>query len=221
MTAARPISKSKPGEIQKELDRRRPGQSRITTQRKEEDRVEILSGVFEGKTLGTPISLIVRNKDARSKDYEEMRVKYRPSHADYTYQAKYGIRDWQGGGRASARETIGRVAAGAIARKILREALGVEILAFVKSVRDLTACADPDTITRDQIESNIVRCPDSEIADRMIGQIEQARKDGDSLGGVVEAVARNVPPGLRGTGFRQARSRSGQSHPFSPGLQGI
>lgn len=210
-----------PGEIQKELDRRRPGQSRITTQRKEEDRVEILSGVFEGKTLGTPISLIVRNKDARSKDYEEMRVKYRPSHADYTYQAKYGIRDWQGGGRASARETIGRVAAGAIARKILHEALGVEILAFVKSVRDLTACADPDTITRDQVESNIVRCPDSEIADRMIGQIEQARKDGDSLGGVVEAVARNVPPGFGEPVFDKLEADLGKAILSLPACKGF
>lgn len=210
-----------PGEIQTELDRRRPGQSRITTQRKEEDRVEILSGVFDGKTLGTPISLIVRNKDARSKDYEEMREKYRPSHADYTYQAKYGIRDWQGGGRASARETIGRVAAGAIARKILHQALDVEILAFVKSVRDLTACVDPDTVTRDRIESNIVRCPDSDIAGRMIGRIEQARKDGDSLGGVVEAVARNVPPGLGEPVFDKLEADLGKAILSLPACKGF
>ncbi len=208
-------------EIQAELDRRRPGQSRITTQRREEDRVEILSGVFEGKTLGTPISLLVRNKDARSKDYEEVRVKYRPSHADYTYQAKYGIRDWQGGGRASARETIGRVAAGAIARKILHQALGVEILAFVKRVRNLTAGVDPDVVTRDQIESNIVRCPDPDIADRMIEQIEQARKDGDSLGGVVEAVARGVPPGLGEPVFDKLEADLGKAILSLPACKGF
>ena len=208
-------------EIQAELDRRRPGQSRITTQRKEADRVEILSGVFEGRTLGTPVSLIVRNRDARSRDYEEMRVKYRPSHADYTYQAKFGIRDWQGGGRASARETIGRVAAGAIARKILHRALGVEVLAFVKSVRGLTAEIDPDLVTRDQVESNIVRCPDSEIADQMIGQIEQARKDGDSLGGVVEAVARNVPAGLGEPVFDKLEADLGKAILSLPACKGF
>ncbi len=210
-----------PREIQNELDRRRPGQSRITTQRKEEDRVEILSGIFESKTLGTPISLLVRNRDSRSRDYEEMRVKYRPSHADYTYQAKYGIRDWKGGGRASARETIGRVAAGAIARKILHQTLGVEILAFVKRVRDLTAGVNPDVVTRDQVESNIVRCPDSEIAGRMIKQIEQARKDGDSLGGVVEAVARNVPPGLGEPVFDKLEADLGKAILSLPACKGF
>ncbi|MDE3258280.1 MAG: chorismate synthase [Gemmatimonadota bacterium] len=208
-------------EIQTELDRRRPGQSRITTQRKEEDRVEILSGVFEGRTLGTPISLIVRNRDARSRDYEEMRVKYRPSHADYTYQAKYGVRDWKGGGRASARETIGRVAAGAIARKILYQTLGVEVLAFVKRVRGLEADVDPDVVTRHQIESNIVRCPDSRIADQMIEQIEQARKDGDSLGGVVEAVARNVPPGLGEPVFDKLEADLGKAILSLPACKGF
>lgn len=208
-------------EIQTELDRRRPGQSRITTQRKEEDRVEILSGVFEGRTLGTPISLIVRNRDARSRDYEEMRVKYRPSHADYTYQAKYGIRDWKGGGRASARETIGRVAAGAIARKILHQTLGVEVLAFVKRVRGLEAGIDPEVVTRNQIESNIVRCPDSMIADQMIEQIEQARKDGDSLGGVVEAVARNVPPGLGEPVFDKLEADLGKAILSLPACKGF
>jgi chorismate synthase len=183
-------------EIQVELDRRRPGQSRITTQRKEEDRVEIHSGLFEGRTLGTPISMLVWNKDARSKDYEEMRTKYRPSHADYTYQARYGIRNWQGGGRSSARETIGRVAAGAVARKILSEACNVEIVAYVKQVQTLLASIDPGAVTREQVESNIVRCPHAETAERMIERIDQARKEGDSLGGVVEAVARNIPPGL-------------------------
>lgn len=183
-------------EIQIELDRRKPGQSRITTQRKEEDQVQILSGVFEGKTLGTPISMMVWNKDARSSDYEEMRVKYRPSHADYTYDAKYGIRNWKGGGRASARETIGRVAAGAIAQKLLRRDCGVEIVAYVNRVQNITVDIDPDTVTRDRVDENIVRCPDTKIAQEMIERIDQARKDGDSLGGVVEVVARNVPPGL-------------------------
>ena len=184
--------------IQRELDRRRacPGQSRITTQRKEEDRVEILSGVFEGHTLGTPISLMVKNKDARPKDYAEVRVKYRPSHADYTYQAKYGIRDWMGGGRASARETVGRVAAGAIAKRILRDAGGIDIVAYVRQVQDLVADVDPNTVTLDDVEANIVRCPEAACAERMIARIEAARKDGDSLGGVVECVARNVPVGL-------------------------
>ena len=185
-----------PEEIQGELDRRRPGQSRITTQRQEEDRVEILSGVFEGKTLGTPISMLVWNKDARTQDYEEVRVKYRPSHADYTYQAKYGIRNWKGDERTSARETVGRVAAGAVARKILRESCGTDILAYVKQVHTIAADLDPNSVTREQVEANIARCPDAEVAARMVERIDRARKDGDSLGGIVEAVARNVPVGL-------------------------
>ncbi|MBW4537993.1 MAG: chorismate synthase [Myxacorys chilensis ATA2-1-KO14] len=183
-------------EIQVELDRRRPGQSKITTPRKEADQCEILSGVFEGKTLGTPIAMLVRNKDQRSQDYDEMSVKYRPSHADATYDAKYGIRNWQGGGRSSARETIGRVAAGAIAKKILKEAANVEIIAYVKRIKDIEAMIDPSAVTMDQVESNIVRCPDAECSDRMIDLIEQVRNQGDSIGGVVECVARRVPVGL-------------------------
>lgn len=183
-------------EIQRELNRRRPGQSKITTPRKEADSCEILSGVFQGKTLGTPIAILVRNKDARSQDYQEMAQKYRPSHADATYDAKYGIRNWQGGGRASARETIGRVAAGAIAKKILTEAANIEIIGYVKRIEDLEGVVDPDTVTMEQVESNIVRCPDSECADRMIARIEEVGRQGDSLGGVVECVARNVPAGL-------------------------
>src|SRR5437016_6460364 len=134
-------------DIQPDLDRRRPGQSKIVTPRKESDRVQILSGVFEGKTLGTPISMWVRNEDARSEAYAEMATKFRPSHADYTYLAKFGIRNWQGGGRTSARETIGRVAAGAIARKILRERYGVEVLAYVQKVQRIAAAVDPDKVT--------------------------------------------------------------------------
>ncbi|HEY9631668.1 MAG TPA: chorismate synthase [Coleofasciculaceae cyanobacterium] len=183
-------------EIQFELDRRRPGQSKITTPRKEADTCEILSGVFEGKTLGTPIAILVRNKDQRSQDYDEMAQTYRPSHADATYDAKYGIRNWQGGGRSSARETIGRVAAGAIAKKILKQAAGVEIIGYVKRIKDLEGVVDPSTVTLEQVESNIVRCPDAECADRMIELIEQIGRLGDSVGGVVECVARNVPKGL-------------------------
>jgi chorismate synthase len=183
-------------EIQVDLERRKPGQSKITTPRKEEDRCEILSGVFAGKTLGTPISILVRNKDARSQDYSEMAEKFRPSHADATYQAKYGIRNWQGGGRASARETIGRVAAGAIAKKILHQYAGVEIVAYVNRIKDLEAAIDPNTVTLEQVESNIVRCPDSDMAEKMIDLIEHIRRDGNSIGGTIECVARNVPAGL-------------------------
>ena len=191
-----PKLKISEAEIQVELDRRRPGQSKITTPRKESDTCEIISGVFQGKTLGTPIAILVRNKDARSQDYDEMAVKYRPSHADATYDAKYGIRNWQGGGRSSARETIGRVAAGAIAKKILKQVAGVEIVAYVKRIKDKDAVVDSNTVTLEQVESNIVRCPDSECAERMIELIDRALKDKDSLGGVVECVARNVPKGL-------------------------
>ncbi|MBD2021185.1 chorismate synthase [Leptolyngbya sp. FACHB-36] len=183
-------------EIQLELDRRRPGQSKITTPRNEADACEILSGVFEGRTLGTPIALLVRNKDQRSQDYDEMAMTYRPSHADATYDAKYGIRNWQGGGRSSARETIGRVAAGAIAKKILRQVAGVEIVSYVKRIKDLEAVINPDTVTMEQVESTIVRCPDLDCAERMIDLIEQMRREGDSIGGVVECVARQVPKGL-------------------------
>ena len=183
-------------EIQIDLDRRRPGQSRITTPRKESDTCEIMSGVFEGKTLGTPISILVRNKDARSQDYNEMAVKYRPSHADATYDAKYGIRNYKGGGRSSARETIGRVAAGAIAKKILKQVAGVEIIGYVKRIKDIEAQVDPNSVTLEQVESNIVRCPNTETAETMIERIDLARKDKDSLGGVVECVARHVPRGL-------------------------
>ncbi|XWK91348.1 MAG: chorismate synthase [Phormidium sp.] len=185
-----------PAEIQQELDRRRPGQSKITTPRKEADSCEILSGVFEGKTLGTSITILVKNQDTRPQDYDEMAVKYRPSHADATYDAKYGIRNWQGGGRSSARETIGRVAAGAIAKKILKQIANTEIIGYVKRIKDLEAVVDPNTVTMEQVESNIVRCPDLECADRMIELIEEIRRQGDSIGGVVECVARNIPPGL-------------------------
>jgi chorismate synthase len=183
-------------EIQRDLDRRRPGQSRLTTPRQEADRAEILSGVFEGLTLGTPIAILVRNEDARPEAYEHLREVYRPSHADWTYEAKYGIRNWQGGGRASARETIGRVAAGAVARKLLSTQCGVEVLAWVRRVHEVEAKLDPAAVTLAQVEANPVRCPDPEAAAEMERRIDAARRRGDSLGGVVECAARRVPAGL-------------------------
>ena len=182
-------------DIQPDLDRRRPGQSRIVSPRKESDTVQILSGTFEGKTLGTPISLWVKNEDARPEAYSEMATKFRPSHADYTYQAKFGIRSWPGGGRTSARETIGRVAAGAIAKKLLRERYGVEVLAFVQQVQRIAAEVDTEKVSAKDIEANIVRCPDPAAAKRMIRLIETMRRAGDTVGGIVEGIARGVPAG--------------------------
>jgi chorismate synthase len=184
-------------DIQLELDRRRPGQSAITTTRDEADRCQILSGVFEGRTLGTPISILVMNKDARPEAYTEMKTTYRPSHADFTYEAKYGIRNWQGGGRASARETIGRVAAGAVARKVLTSLFpSFELMTYVIHVYDVIAEIDPDGVTLEKIEATPVRCPDPVAAGQMIAAIERARADGDSLGGTIACVARGVPAGL-------------------------
>ena len=183
-------------EIQHDLDRRRPGQSQITTPRDEPDRAEILSGVFEGQTLGSPIAIIVRNTDAQPAAYAKLKDVYRPSHADYTYEAKYGVRNWQGGGRASARETVGRVAAGAIARKLLSTTAQIEVVAYVRRVHTIEAAIDPGAVSLAQVESNMVRCPDASAAEAMIARIEEARRGGDSLGGVVECVCRNVPPGL-------------------------
>jgi len=183
-------------EIQHDLDRRRPGQSHLTTPRQEADRAEILSGLFEGHTLGTPIAIVVRNADARPQAYESMRTIYRPSHADWTTEAKYGIRNWQGGGRASARETIGRVAAAAIARKLLAAQAGVEVLGWVRSVHELEAKIDPASVSLAQVEANPVRCPDAAVAAAMERRIDEVRRQGDSLGGVVECVARGVPAGL-------------------------
>jgi chorismate synthase len=182
-------------DIQPDLDRRRPGQSKIVTPRKESDTIQILSGTFEGKTLGTPISMWVKNEDARPEAYSEMATKFRPSHADYTYETKYGIRNWQGGGRSSARETVGRVAAGAIAKKILREFYGVEVLSYVKQVQRITAEVNPEVVKSKEIESNIVRCPETATAEKMIRLIEKMRRAGDSVGGIVEGVARGVPVG--------------------------
>ena len=182
-------------DIQPDLDRRRPGQSRLVTQRDETDQVEILSGVTDGKTLGTPIALLVRNKDHNSGAYDHMAELYRPSHADYTTEAKYGIRAVAGGGRASARETIGRVAAAAVARKLLAQRFGIEVLAWVSQVHDVVADVDPASVTFHEVEADPTRCPSPEGAVAMTEAIEQARRDGDSLGGVVTCIARRVPAG--------------------------
>ena len=182
--------------IQAELDRRKPGQSKITTPRKEDDRVEVLSGLLDGLTLGTPIAMVVRNKDQRPQDYQEMAVSFRPSHADATYQAKYGIQARSGGGRASARETIGRVAAGAIAKQLLAKAASTEVLAWVERIHTIEAQIDPQRVTLESVERTIVRCPDPEAAERMVERIEAIGRDGDSCGGVITCVVRQPPVGL-------------------------
>jgi chorismate synthase len=208
-------------DIQPDLDRRRPGQSRIVTPRKEADRVQILSGTFEGRTLGTPISLWVKNEDARSEAYTEMKTKFRPSHADYTYFAKFGIRAWPGGGRTSARETIGRVAAGAIAKKLLRERFGVEVLAYVKQVQRIAATIDLDHVKPRDIESNIVRCPDRAAAEKMIRLIEKMRRAGDSVGGIIEGIARGVPPGWGEPVFDRLEADLGKAMLSLPASKGF
>jgi chorismate synthase len=185
-------------DIQHDLDRRRPGQSAIVTPRDESDRCQILSGVFEGCTLGTPISIIVMNKDARPEAYSEMKETYRPSHADFTYEAKYGIRNWQGGGRASARETVGRVAAGAVAKKILNQLSHgrCEIVAYVTQIHEVSASVERSSVRAEDVERNAVRCPDEAAAGRMTALIQSARDDGDSVGGVIECVVRGLDAGL-------------------------
>ncbi|HEX3720081.1 MAG TPA: chorismate synthase [Verrucomicrobiae bacterium] len=208
-------------DIQPDLDRRRPGQSSIVTPRQEADRVQILSGTFGGQTLGTPISMLVKNEDARPAAYSEMATKFRPSHADYTYQAKFGVRNWQGGGRTSARETIGRVAAGAVAKKILSEQFGVTVLAFVKQVQRIVADVDLDSVCFKQIESNIVRCPDQPAAQKMIRLIEKMRRAGDSVGGVIECVARGVPPGWGEPVFDRLEADLGKAMLSLPASKGF
>lgn len=184
-------------DIQQELDRRRPGQSALTTERSEEDSIIILSGVFEGRTLGTPILLLANNKDARPGDYEPLKEIYRPSHADFTVLKKYGIRDWRGGGRASARETLARVAAGAVAQKYLRNHFGFEALSYVEQIGSISApLIDPDEVRRDAIEATRVRCPDHSTALEMEELIEKVKGEGDSIGGVIKGVLRGVPIGL-------------------------
>ncbi|MDZ4742081.1 MAG: chorismate synthase [Verrucomicrobiota bacterium] len=184
-------------DIQGDLDRRRPGQSKITTPRKEADQCRILSGVFQGKTLGSPISIMVDNTDARPEAYSEMAKLFRPSHADYTYQAKYGIRNWEGGGRSSARETIGRVAGAAVGKKVLGKLHpDLEVVCYVKQVKDIIAQIAPEKVKFSEVESNIVRCPDQKTAKKMISLIEKMRAQGDSVGGIIECVVHGVPVGL-------------------------
>jgi len=181
--------------IQSEMARRRPGQSNIVTQRQEEDAIEILSGVFEGKATGSPIAMMVYNEDARSKDYSHIANKYRPSHADFTYQEKYGLRDYRGGGRSSARETLARVAAGALAKLFLQK-YGIQIFAYVSQVGNLATTKPYEELDRGLIESTAVRCPDLEIAEKMIELIKEVRKDGDTIGGIIQGVVQGCPVGL-------------------------
>ena len=183
-------------DLQYELDRRRPGQSKITTQRKESDTARILSGVFEGRTTGTAISIMVANEDAKSHAYDHLKDLYRPSHADFTYDQKFGFRDWMGGGRSSARETVGRVAAGVIAKKLLYNWSQIQTLAWVEQIHEIKASVDKKTVDKKQIEASIVRCPDPETSTDMIEFIHKVRKSGDSVGGIIRAVVRNVPAGL-------------------------
>jgi chorismate synthase len=207
-------------QIQAELDRRRPGQSRLVSQRKEADRVEILSGVVNGVTLGTPIAMTIHNQDARSKDYEEIASAYRPSHADYTYDAKYGIRAVAGGGRASARETAGRVAAGAVAQQVLA-ARGVRIVAWVDEVAGITAKVDDATVDRDAVDRNDIRCPDAAAAGAMIARVEAARKAGDSVGGVVRVVARGMLAGWGEPVFDKLDADIAKAMMSIPAVKGI
>lgn len=196
--------------IQHDLDRRRPGQSKIVTQRKESDTAQILSGVFEGVTTGTPISMVIYNEDQRSKDYSHIADKYRPSHADYTYQEKYGHRDYRGGGRSSARETAARVAAGAVARALMAT-VGMETYAYVSQVGHLKMDKKYQEIDRDLIESNPVRCPDPETAAEMEAFIKDVRKDGDTVGGVVTCVVKGCPVGLGAPAFDKLHADLGKA----------
>jgi chorismate synthase len=209
-------------DIQPQLDRRRPGQSKLTTKREELDRVTILSGVENGKTLGSPIGLFVANKDQKPGDYDAMQFTPRPSHADYTYQMKYGIRSASGGGRSSARETVGRVAAGAIADKFLFDTFGIEIVAWVQSVGDVEApFIDVDGISREDVDQTIVRCPDRITADRMIQCIDEVRDRADSIGGIVACVCRNVPPGLGEPVFDKVEAKLAQAMLSIPATKGF
>ena len=184
------------GDIQKELDRRKPGQSSLTTPRKEQDEIHIMSGVSDGKTTGTPIMLVAYNKDVKSEDYLHLKDIYRPGHADYTFQMKYGIRDYKGSGRASARETLARVAAGAIAQKYLKEKVGIEFISYVEQVGDIRTAIDWRKVNYKDIESTIVRCPHPKKAKAMIALIEEVKEAGDSIGGVIRGVIKGVPVGL-------------------------
>lgn len=203
-------------DIQRELDRRRVGQSRVTSARREPDEVQILSGVFEGRTTGTPISMVVYNTNARSQDYEAFKHLYRPGHADFTWDAKYGFRDHRGGGRSSARETIGRVAGGAVARKLLAK-FGISVIAWTAQMGDLVA----QTIDEDEIERNVMRCPDPVVAAQMVERVEQAKRELDSLGGVVEIRARGVPPGLGEPVFDKLQADIGKAMFSIPAIKAV
>ena len=207
-------------EIQLELDRRRPGQNKLVTPRDEADKVHILSGIFEGETLGTPISLMVYNKDAKPEAYKNMKDTFRPSHADYTYEAKYGTRNWQGGGRSSARETIGRVAAGAIAKKILIKD-SIDTIAYVRQIHTITAEINRDVIKQEEVEKRLVRCPHKESSDLMVERVEKARDEGDSLGGVIECVIRNVPVGLGEPVFDKLKADLAKAMMSLPATMGV
>jgi chorismate synthase len=183
-------------DIQKELDRRKPGQSSITTPRNEQDIIHILSGVFEGKTMGAPILLLAYNADMRPEDYNDLKDLYRPSHADFTYLEKYGMRDYRGSGRASARETLARVAAGAIAKKYLKEKLNIEILSYVEQVGNICTNIDHVSVKSEDIDTNMIRCPDQLVAEKMIALVEAVRDEKDSIGGIIKGLIRNVPVGL-------------------------
>lgn len=205
-----------------DLRRRRPGQSKVTTQRDEPDDPEILSGVFNGQTTGTSLAILIRNKDQRSRDYSDIKDKYRPGHADHSFDAKYGFRDYRGGGRSSARETTARVAAGAVAKKLLAEIYGVEIVGYVKQIGDIAIEVEsPDSVTLEQVESNIVRCPDADAADRMIDLIDQLRKEQDSVGGVAEIVGKNVPAGWGEPVFDKLKADLGKAFFSLPAVLGV
>jgi len=209
-------------DLQPDLDRRRPGQSKVTTQRDEKDVPEILSGVFEGETTGTPLAIVIRNRDQRSKDYSEIKDKYRPGHADYTFDARYGFRDYRGGGRSSARETSVRVAAGAVAKKLLATLHGVSIVGFVRQIGDLVAdVSDPAAVTLEHVESNIVRCPDAIVAEQMIELIENVRLKQDSIGGIGEIVATGVPAGWGEPVFDKLKADLGKAMFSLPAVLGV
>jgi chorismate synthase len=203
-------------DVQRELDRRRVGQSKVSSARQEPDKVQILSGVFEGRTTGTPISMLVWNTDAKSSHYDNIKDLYRPGHADYTWDAKYGFRDYRGGGRSSARETIGRVAGGAIARLLLARE-GVTIVGWTAQLGDLVA----RVIDESEIERNIMRCPDAAVAEQMIARVDEARRSLDSLGGVVEVRARGVPPGLGEPVFDKLQADIGKAMFSIPAIKGV
>lgn len=209
-------------DLQPDLDRRRPGQSSVTTQRKEADTAEILSGVFEGRTTGTSIAVLIRNHDQRPRDYTEIKDKYRPGHADLTFDAKYGFRDYRGGGRSSARETSVRVAAGAIAKKLLLEKWGTRIVGYVRRIGDIEAeVADPAAVTLEDVEANIVRCPDPRRAEEMIELIERMRSEKDSIGGIAELVATGVPAGWGEPVFDKLKADLGKALFSLPAVLGV